>query len=125
MTIKMSSIRWLKSQIQSCFLALGLPVHQILAKSFTVKILVHAEAHILMVLRPRCADVTTGQIWKSPHIVAATAAAVLTREREISTCLQHIPAPALNNTWLLRELPAAEPRAPGEDPFRCFVREDR
>lgn len=75
--------------------------------------------------RPRCADVTTGQIWKSLHIVAATATAVLTREREISTCLQHIPAPALHNTWLLCELPTAEPRALGEDPFRCFVREDR
>lgn len=50
MAITMTSIHWLKSQIQSCFLALGLPVHQILAKSFTVEILAHAEAHVLNVL---------------------------------------------------------------------------
>lgn len=51
--------------------------------------------------QPRRADVTTAQIWKSLHIVAAIAVAVLTREREISTCPHHIPALALNNTHLL------------------------
>lgn len=56
--------------------------------------------------RPRSADVTAAQIWKILHIVAAIAVAVLTREREISTCPLHIPARALNNTRL-----PSEPRA--------------
>lgn len=54
--------------------------------------------------QPRCADVTTAQIWKSPHIVAAIAVAVLTWKREISTCPHHIPALSLNNTHVLSEL---------------------
>ena len=58
---------------------------------------------------PRSADVTTAQIWKSLHIVAATATAVLTREREISTCPHHIPALTLNNTRLLSELNPLSP----------------
>lgn len=54
--------------------------------------------------RPHCADVMTAQIWKSLHIVAAIATAVLTREREISTCPNHIPALTQNNTHLHCEL---------------------
>lgn len=54
--------------------------------------------------QPCCADVTAAQIWKSLHIVAAIAVAVLTQEREISTCPHHIPALALNSTHLPSEL---------------------
>lgn len=52
----------------------------------------------------RHADVTTSQIWKSLHIVAAIAVAVLTQEREISTRPCHIPAVTLNNTHLHSKL---------------------
>lgn len=78
------------------------------------------------------ADVTTAQIWKSLHIVAAAATAVLTRKREISTCPHHIPALALNNTHLLSELksnppsPARKKKHPhtlSKDLFRYFERE--
>lgn len=41
-------------------------------------------------------------IWKSLHIVAAAAtSAVLTQEREISTCPHRIPGPAPSTTYLL------------------------
>lgn len=55
-------------------------------------------------VRLAVAYITTAQIWKSLHIVAAIAVAVLTREREISTCPDHIPALALNSTHLLCKL---------------------
>lgn len=94
--------------------------------------------------RPYCADVTQAQIWKSLHIVAAIAMAVLTREREISTCPHHIPARALNSTHLLSE-PKSNPQTPAAKKkkrrerkkerkkptrsarilFRCFERKTR
>lgn len=55
-------------------------------------------------VRLAVAYIITAQIWKSLHIVAAIAVAVLTREREISTCPDHIPALALNSTHLLCKL---------------------
>lgn len=39
---------------------------------------------------------------KTLHIVASVAVAILTRQRDISTCPQHIPAPTLNITYLSR-----------------------
>lgn len=45
---------------------------------------------------PRRADVTAAQIWKSLHIVAAPAVAVLTQGREVSTARRRIPATALS-----------------------------
>lgn len=48
---------------------------------------------------------------KSLHIVAAIAVAVLTREGEISTCLQHIPALTLNITHLLFQADPPSPAA--------------
>lgn len=57
-----------------------------------------------------CDDITAAQIWKSLHVVAGIAMAVLTRTREISTCPHHIPALTLNNTRLLSKLnPALHP----------------
>lgn len=61
---------------------------------------------------PCCADVTAAQIWKSLHIVAAIAVAVLTQGREISTSPNHIPALTLNNTRL-----SSEPKSKGGIPL--------
>lgn len=48
-------------------------------------------------------------IWKSLHIVAAaTALAVLTQGREISTCPHRIPGPVPSTTYLVSSLPPEE-----------------
>lgn len=75
--------------------------------------------------RPRCADVTAAQIWKILHIVAAIAMAVLTREREISTCPLHIPALALNNTRLPSKLKANRLQKPVQSAQDLVKRKDR
>lgn len=55
--------------------------------------------------RPRRADGTAAQVWKSLHLVAAAAAALLTQGREVSTPLRRIPAAAATSA-ARRTIPA-------------------